>query len=84
MEELTIKDIVNFVVKDNEPAKILNGIISMVLDHQNFMVSEASSQLSNQENKREEIYQVIGQYVPVAVPPQEVRKFDPVAFNRNR
>lgn len=80
--DLTIKEIVNFIIKDNEPAKMLNAIISMVLEHQNFMVADAENQLTYQENRREEIYGVINGYTRPTT--AEVPRFEAPVFDRKR
>ncbi len=83
-EVLTVKDVVNFIIKDNEPAKILNAIVTMVIEHQNFMISEARSQLNCQQEKRDEIYKVIASHMELSVSTQEVPRFEVPPFERKR
>lgn len=82
--ELSIKEIVDFLIMNDNPAKQLHEILQSLTHRMQEKRNTKQEELEFETAKISDVYNVIGQFIQVATPTQEVRKFDSVAFNRDK
>lgn len=84
MQELSIKEIVDFLIMHDAPAKPLQEILQSLTHLMQGKRNTKQEELEHETAKISDIYTVIGQFTEIATPTQEVQRFDHVQFERKR